>query len=70
MTDLHQKYGLRPRKLLVEPPSASAPGVASVSVVFGEREDAIAFTFTRIDGAWKLSSIGSADPEAVDPPAK
>ena len=31
------------------------------------REDAIALTFSKLDGVWKLSAIGSADPATVDP---
>ncbi len=70
VSDLHQKYGARPRKVVLDPSSAYALGVASATVVFGEREDAISLTFTKVDGVWKLSSIGSADPEAVDPPPR
>ena len=67
LAELHQQYGVRARRVVLEPSGAYALGVAMANVVFGDGEDAIALTFTKLDGAWKLSAIGSVDPATVDP---
>ena len=65
--DLHQKYGARSRVLTVEPKGAGNDDSGVVNAVMGDAEDAIALTFTRVAGVWKLSLISSADPAALTP---
>lgn len=64
VTDLHQKYGARRRVLSVEPKGAGADDTGMVDAVIGDAEEAIALTFTRVGGVWKLSLISTADPAA------
>lgn len=68
--ELHQKYGARPYRLFPEPLASVNAETGVVDVLIGEREDAVALTFTRVAGAWKLSSISNADPQAIGPAAK
>lgn len=70
LTDLHQKYGVRLHQFYPAPLSSVAAETAVVNVLIGDHEDAVSLAFTRVAGAWKLSSISNADPQAIVPAAK
>ena len=67
LSDLHQKYGALARtvRVLSVPPDSAD---AIVGVAFGDESDAIELTLTRVDGAWKLSTISSASLDEITPP--
>ncbi len=68
--ELHQKYGARAHRLFPGVAPTTSSESSTVYMMVGDLEDAVALTFVRISGAWKLSSIANADPTSIGPEAK